>query len=305
MNIAILGVTGHIAKAVMFALGGENSYLLFSRNPGSAEKHVRKYFDYKNMKFFGYDAFPTQEYDTVINCISAHDEVAVYNTYSETEICENMIFAYLQDGRHSGVRYVNFSSGAAYGQDFSEPAGEASVSRINLNNIGAGEHYSVIKLYSEAKHRAFAHLNIVDLRIFSFFSRFIDLSRKYLLTDLISCVREKREFITDNTDIKRDYIHIDDFRDLLQNILRRDLINTSVDLRSAKPVGKFEIINYFREHYDLKVIIDDSAKVSAFTGNKYNYFSERENHFGIKPRYSSLEAISLESSKLLSDSADN
>ena len=44
---------------------------------------------------------------------------------------------------------------------------------------GRGE-YALSKINSEIKHRKLKHLNIIDLRLFSFFSRFMNLKSKFL-----------------------------------------------------------------------------------------------------------------------------
>ena len=59
--------------------------------------------------------------------------------------------------------------------DFSVPVDESTYSKWGINHISEADYYGIAKLNSEVKLRALKDLNIVDLRVFGYFSRFIDL----------------------------------------------------------------------------------------------------------------------------------
>jgi len=72
-------------------------------------------------------------------------------------------------------------------------------------------------------------------------------------------------------------------------------------VKSLKPIGKIEIIDYFRLHHDLKFEIVEDYGGYSVTGEKLNYHSEHTNIdiIQLKPKYTSMECIEMETVALL------
>jgi len=161
----------------------------------------------------GYGDFIKYSYDGVINCVGAGILKKGQGKYSDwfmlTEEFDRLAIDYLCRKRPEAL-YVNFSSGAVYGREFAAPVAKNSINPIRVNRIKIEDYYGIVRLNSEAKHRAFSNLRIVDLRLFSYFSRFMDLNCGYFIAGLLSCIMNKKVFITDSTNIIRDYVHPDD-----------------------------------------------------------------------------------------------
>lgn len=264
--IAILGSTSHVAKNLIDRFNKDELYL-FSRSRNNL------------------DSFIDGNYSAIINCVG----IGTPNKLKEigsgifrlTEYYDNLILDYLSN--YGGI-YINFSSG------------------IVNSHAGSLKHdYRIAKLYSEAKHRA-SNLNIIDIRIFAFFSRYIDLKAGFFITEIINCIKEEKEFITGDNNIVRDYIHPDDLFNLV-NICINKKINDHIDAYSLKPITKFEILNYFEATYGLKYRVIPGTAGGHASGTEDNYFSK--NHkadlLGYKPKYSAMDSI-IEESKVIIES---
>jgi nucleoside-diphosphate-sugar epimerase len=305
-KIAILGATSHIAKGLIcnYLKTTGNILFLFARSIDRLAYFLNTNgFNITNI--YQVDRFFEFEYDIIINCIGFADpkkqQSAGYEIFLTTEYFDNLILKYLS--LHRSALYINFSSGAVYGSTFDLPATENTFSRIDINNIDKKDYYRIAKINSEIKHRAFGKdNNIVDLRIFSYFSRFIDLDSSFLISEIIRCCLEKRKFATNSVNILRDFIHPDDLFRLIELVSTQKEINTFFDVYSIKPVSKFEIIEYFKSYYGLDVVVNENTSIINTTGIKDNYYSlyKKAETIGFKPQYSSIDTIKLEASELLS-----
>lgn len=307
MRIAILGATSHIAKGLIFGLHGSdgNELFLFARSP----ERVRLFLESigaansQLIKVKPFSEFSDNDYDAVINCVGIGNPARLANEltaiFSITETFDNLVLAYLQG--HQQTLYINFSSGAAYGTDFSAPVDVTSQARFNINSIDLSEYYGIAKVNSEAKHRAMKDYNIVDLRVFSFFSRFIDLNSKFLLSEIISCVRNGKELLTDSSSIIRDYVHPKDLAALVRCCINKERINAAYDVCSLKPVTKNELLDYFSSTYNLKYRVSDAYVEVTVTGKKDNYYSisRAVEGIGFIPRVTSLDTIAEVSREIL------
>lgn len=301
LKVAILGATSHIAKGLIYNCGLDERYelFLFARSLERLRDFLRSIQCQKGVHFKGFDELNDEGYDVIINCIgisgakNLEDKVSSYSRLTET--FDNLILDYLRN--HPETLYINFSSGAAYGTDFSVPAEESTFSKWDINHISEADYYGIAKLNSEAKHRALKNFNIVDLRIFSYFSRFINLESKFLLTEIISCIRDGKEFITSPDNIIRDYIHPQDIFALIERCIEKININDVFDSYSLKPVTKFGILDYFNAECGLKYKVKDDIKISAITGTKDNYYSinRKAKDIGYEPKFTSMDSIMQES----------
>ena len=297
MRIAILGATSHIAKGLFynFKQKGNCELFLFARSIDRLREFLKSIECGENFHLKGFDELNKERYDVIINCIgisTASDfKERVSSYFRLTEQFDNLVLDYLNE--HPDTLYINFSSGAAYGTDFSVPADESTFSKWNINHISEADYYGIAKLNSEAKHRALKGLNIVDLRVFGYFSRFIDLQSRFLLTEIISCTKEGKEFITGPDNIFRDYVHPKDLFELLDKCIERHRLNDVFDVYSLKPVSKFEILEYFQKEYGLEYIINIGFASSSATGSKDNYYSinKRAREIRYIPQFTSLDSI--------------
>lgn len=308
-KIAILGGTSHIAKGLIlnFIKKEEIELSLFVRSKEKSIKFMEEIDGNRNIqiKFHikDFSDLSDEKYDVLINCVGisgAEDMEEKINTiFKLTEDFDALILNYLT--RQPAALCINFSSGAVFGTEFDQPVDEMSQARWNVNNITENHYYGIAKLNSEAKHRFLQEMKIVDIRVFGYFSRFIDLKSKYLMSQILACIKEKKVFITDDTNIIRDYLNPDDLFQLVEKCIERGGTNAVYDAYSLKPVAKIEILDYFSEKYGMKFDMKKQADFSSITGNKNNYYSnnKKAQELGYVPRYTSLEGIMRETAKIL------
>ena len=307
MKIAILGSTGHVGKNLAYYFGNEYTHelFLFSRNEKKLEKTVSQLGLKKNFSVRTYDEFNNSKYDVVINCVGISDPAKIKSSQGTiletTEKFDTMTLDYLE--RFPESKLINFSSGIVYGGNFSSPITKTILIDENFDGNekdGRGE-YALSKINSEIKHRMLKSLNIIDFRLFSFFSRFINLDAKFLMCEVISSIMQNKKFLTDETDIYRDYIHPKDLFLYVKKCMAKDSLNDVFDICSKKPIGKFELLNFLKEKYGLQYEIEPRVKSFNPTGFKRNYYSEsrKAESLGYKPEYSSIGTISDEISFII------
>jgi len=252
----------------------------------------------------GYTDFEKYPYDVLINCVGAgtlNKHRGKYTLYfTVTEEYDNLAIGYLRDHCPDAL-YISFSSGAVYGREHSAPVEEGTMTRIKVNHIAPEDYYGIARLNAEAKHRAFDRLKIVDLRVFSYFSRFIDLTDGYFITDLLDCVLNKKVLVTDSMSMIRDYLHPEDLFSMIIKCLQAGSLNTAFDVVSTNPVEKKEILDYFSAAYGLKYETSPSLTKKTATGSKGVYCSTYHgaSKIGYVPRFSSLETIMQEAKHIL------
>lgn len=299
-RVAILGATGHIGKGLAYFLGQTNRYelYLFARSRKKLTDFLSTTDCSQCYTIQNFRAFKKSSYDAVINCVGigvpAKLKQGMASIFRLTETFDNLVLDYLAMNPNS--LYVNFSSGAAYGTDFESCVDEATCSSFDANRVTEADCYGIAKLNSEAKHRALKGCRIVDLRIFGYFSRFIDSNSGYLLTDVLKCIRESKEFVTDSANIVRDYVHPRDLLQLIEKCCALDHLNEAFDVYSKKPATKFEILDYFACEYGLQYVVQEAGAMASPTGRKDNYFSvnRKAEHIGYTPQFTSMECIARE-----------
>ncbi|MEK3790952.1 NAD(P)-dependent oxidoreductase [Paenibacillus sp. FSL R7-0204] len=298
MKIAIFGATGHIAKNLIVGLSSSEHYelYLFARsqerltsflfeNSIQGKTHLREYKQFQDL----------DTYNVIINCIGVGNPGDLlrnpFSVFQITEQYDNIILRYIQNNPDS--IYINLSSGAAYGSNFEKPATNTKLLNLNINNLSLKDYYGISKLNTEAKHRSLEKFKIVDLRIFGFFSAFIDMDSKFLLTEVIEHVGMRKVLNTSSENILRDYVHPEDFLSLVQSCMDENIQNGVYDVYSLKPATKFEILDYFVREHGLKYQVDTSYTYDSITGSKSNYYSlnGEASTIGYLPKYTSLESI--------------
>jgi nucleoside-diphosphate-sugar epimerase len=309
LTIAILGSNSHIGKGLIdrFMRYNASSLRLFTRSPESLVEFLGRLGHIPDNHCYiedGYNGFYRERYDVIINCIGIGAPNKLSGRFSDwftvTEEYDNLTLDYLR--QKTDTLYINFSSGAVYGQNLQKPVDENSANSISVNRISIANYYAVAKLNAEAKHRSLEGLNIIDLRIFSYFSRFIDINSGYFITEILQCLLKKTPFITNDLNIIRDYIHPDDLYNLVSLCIRKPGLNTALDAYSAKPCEKREIIQYFTQRHGLRSIVNESFDKASPNGLNVVYCSRyngARSLLNYNPAYSSLQTIDLECRPLL------
>jgi len=292
LKIAILGATGHLSKCAywVYSKDKHNDIFLFSRSPEKLKDICLFHGGKIILKPYG--EFANENYDVIFNGVGVWDtpDSKPCEIFPVTECYDNMILEYQKT--HAKCVSIHVSSGAAYASGYNKAVNADTRTQLAINNFTLGNYYSIAKIHSEAKHRAFNDLNIVDIRLFGFFSRFMSLDYSYMLGGLINAVKSGKTFKVISENFWRDYIHMNDFAALLNSISTSGKLNTAIDLRSKKPISKDELIHLFANKYGLKYEVDRNVKRSR-TGVKPYYYSTMENSV-YSPRYTSLETVESE-----------
>ena len=305
-NIAIFGSTGHIGKNLIsfFIKNNDFKIFLFSRDIKKFESLKMIFSD--TMSFNTYDDFGKNEYDVVINCVGISNPNAFEKNscsiFDTAEFYDTMVLDYLKN--FPTTLYINLSSGAVFSGEFDKPVDDSSTYKFDVNGINKGEMYSISKMYLESKHRSLPDLNIVDLRIFGFFSRFIDVNAGFFMSELLQALKNNSEFITDKKDFVRDYVNPNDFYDLTKNCIANKKINDVFDVYSKEIISKFQILEECFNKFDLKFKLVEKIESISPTGVKKNYYSlsRKAEKINYSPQFSSLETILNESSLFLENS---
>jgi len=309
MNIVVMGATSHIAKGLIERLlaRGDDHLYLFSRSEENVQTFLEKigrseHGDYSICT--DYQTFSSFSYDVIINCIGVETRnkhnCDFTRYFSVTEEFDNLSIDYLKT-RNPEALYISFSSGAVYGRGFSVPVDDATANSLQINHIAQEDYYSIARINAEAKHRAHADLNIVDLRIFSYFSRYINLSDGYFITDVLQAILNNTVLITDGTNIVRDYLHPNDLLAMILCCVKARRLNRAFDVNSSRPVSKQEILDYFAQEYSLRYETRHILETSPATGTKANYYSTNHDAYriGYRPSFSSMETLIDETDQIL------
>ena len=305
-NIAIFGSTGHMGKNLIsfFIKNNDFKVFLFSRDIKKFESLKMIFSD--TMSFNTYDDFGKNEYDVIINCVGISNPNAFEKNsrsiFDIAEFYDTMVLDYLKN--FPTTLYINLSSGAVFSGKFDKPVDDSSTYKFDVNGINKGEMYSISKMYLESKHRSLPDLNIVDLRIFGFFSRFIDVNAGFFMSELLQALKNKSEFVTDKKDFVRDYVNPKDFYDLTKNCIANKKINDVFDVYSKEIISKFQILEECFNKFDLKFKLVEKIESISPTGVKKNYYSlsRKAEKINYSPQFSSLETILNESSLFLENS---
>ena len=312
LKIAILGATSHIAKNLIANLATDSGLYLFARSVSRCRDFVKTELPHQleDIKLLDIESFSQFDVhaDLLINCVGFGTpeklRKAGVEIFQVSEKYDNISLSYISNHK---IPYVSFSSGAVYGPDISGKIDDRAEFRICLSSIEPNDAYRISKLNSEAKHRAAEGLAIFDLRVFGFFSRFIDMTSNYLASEMLRAIREKTEFLTDKEDIIRDYVHPFDLTDLVRRCAKASVPGGAFDVYSRHPVSKSQMIDEFQRHMGLRVRYVPSVRNTSMTGKKRYYASGNYRAgklLGYNPRYSAIEALLSESEYILGKRLD-
>jgi len=305
MNIAILGATSQIAKDLIVSFSAEeDKHLhLFARRPEYVVAWLKSVDLSERYLVSDFTIFGEQDFDAVINFVGVGNPaqaVAMGNAiFDITSRFDELVLNYLQT--NPTCRYLFLSSGAAYGSNFNEPATYDTPAVVPINNLAAHEWYGVAKLHAECRHRAQPELNIVDIRVFNYFSHTQDIEARFLITDILRAIRDNTVLKTSLDYIVRDYLHPSDFYQLVCVILSSPTINVAVDCYSLAPIDKPSLLTAMQEKFGLQYETTKATASVNATGGKPHYYSlnTRAADFGYQPRLASLEGVMIEVEKVL------
>jgi len=299
-TIALLGATGHIGKALTNELASKEEFnvLLFSRSKEKIQKFLQTIEGGDKFGVHAMDEFKDHIYDVVINCTGIGSpsvlKDATEDAFVELDKIDDLVIEALK--KYPETIYINLSSGAVYG-NIADAVTEDTKVVLNPDPKTPGELYAAAKVKAEIKHRALSDLNIVDLRVFAFFSRFIDLSSHFLMADIVNCIKNKTVLKTMADNIQRDYIIASDLLRLINMVIKKEKINDVFDVYSLAPVSKFVLLESLGAKYGLKYEIAATPENASPTGEKRAYFSKNlraGEMLGYAPKHTSLSGIEEE-----------
>lgn len=306
MRIAILGATSQIAKDLIlsFAEHSPHELMLYARRPEVVTQWLSQVNLAQRYVAADFAAFTADEhFDAILNFVGVGNPAQAAamgaSIFDVTLHYDELALGYVR--KHPQCRYLFLSSGAAYGSSFETPADANTKAVIDINHLQPQDWYGVAKLHAECRHRSLAHLPIVDIRVFNYFSHTQDIEARFLITDILRAIRDQTVLKTSSDYIVRDYIHPSDFYNLINAILAAPATNAVVDAYSKAPIDKPTLLTAMQEKFGLQYeTVQTDADINA-TGSKPNYFSKNRMaaDFNYYPACSSLDGIYLEIENLL------
>lgn len=309
MHIAILGATSQIARDFVSnsVAAGNDVFSLYARRPDAVQRWAQFASLDPNsiVAVGGFDSFGKRgTYDAVINFVGVGDPATAQRMGASildvTLDFDSLALRYVK--AHPSTRYLFLSSGAAYGSDFQQPATDKTPASFDINHLQAQDWYGVAKFHAECRHRALVDLPIVDMRVFSYFSRTQDLSSRFLISDVLRAIRDDTMMSTSMDTLVRDFLHPTDFARLAQALIHAPPTNTAVDAYTLAPTTKPELLTAMQQRFGLKYESVHEFSALNATGRKSHYYSlnRRAQEFGYQPQLSSLDGVLMEASSILS-----
>jgi nucleoside-diphosphate-sugar epimerase len=286
-SLAILGATSRMARDFIPLFRDKADLHLFARN-GEARPYAE---------------FPGGAYDAVINFVGVGDPTRIREMGPDilfvTRQYDEMALDY--QTRHRDTRYIFLSSGAAYGGDFLAPAHDGGETPITVNE--QKHFYGAAKQEAEARHRALPGKAIFDLRVFNYVSRKMDLPARFLLADMVRCIRNGDVFLTADRPMTRDFLHPADFAQLVECCIGAEG-NLALDCYTQMPITKHQLLALMALHFGMRYEITAAPATANITGEKPHYYSQsrRAAALGYTPAYSSQSAITAEVGAILAES---
>lgn len=293
-RIGILGATGYIGRSLLFDLSCVQhlDVVGFSRNPIAAQKRLGHLLHIEHL-----DSVLDHDFDVLVNATGIGSPKAYRANpaaiFAVTESVDALLLAYART--YPRARIISLSSGAVYGAQAGVPISEDAVAQFVPNALRVPDFYALAKLSSEAKHRANPSASIVDLRMFSFFSRYVDITDDFLLSQVAACLHNNNALSTSPEDIVRDFVTTPDLISAISLVTHSSFKNGALDVRSAEPVTKFELLNACARQFGLRFEVSGFCTESP-TGAKNAYYSLNESlqRLGFRPSKTSLQGVSDE-----------
>lgn len=300
MKISILGATSQIAKDLIVSFSNEKDKQLhlFARRPDDVTKWLNDVDLSERYLVDDFGAFGTKEFDAILNFVGVGNPAQAAtigaSIFDVTFQYDELALNYVR--QHPECRYIFLSSGAAYGSNFDAPVDARTKATIDINNLQPQDWYAVAKLHAECRHRSLAHLPIVDIRVFNYFSHTQDMDAHFLITDIVRAIHDKTVLKISSDYMVRDYIGPADFYQLVSKILTSPATNMAVDCYSKGPIDKTTLIEIMYSKFGLRYELVKVANTVNATGIKSNYYSlnRQAENFGYQPILSSADVIQTE-----------
>jgi nucleoside-diphosphate-sugar epimerase len=305
MRIAILGATSQIAKDLVrsFHSLGSDELVLYARRPEAVTEWLSALGLPQTYTVAAFEAFSAADhFDAILNFVGVGNPARAAamgaSIFDVTLQYDELALNYVR--QRPSCRYIFLSSGAAYGSNFEEPADEHTKAMVAINSLQPQAWYGVAKMHAECRHRSLAHLPIVDIRVFNYFSHTQDMSARFLLTDVVRAIRDKTVLQTSSDYIVRDFTHPEDFFRLVAAVLSAPATNVAVDAFSKAPIEKPALLTALQDQFGLKYKLSQLSSDANATGKKPHYYSNnhRASDFGFTPKFTSIEGVMLELNKL-------
>lgn len=308
-KVAILGATGYIGRSLLHECVSREKMeaIPFTRDAARAAATLRSAgietpHAPRNLAELG-DVC----YDVVVNAAGIGSPKALQQDprliFEATESADALLLRYLR--KYPDTRVFNLSSGAVFGLKAGEGITDASQAVFVPDALKEKDGYALAKLASEGKHRAYAEYAIVDLRVYSFFSRFVDLNDRFLLSEMAAAVQHGTILRTSANDLVRDYASGAGLYELVSFLLSRPPANLVCDVQTAASVTKFQLLEHFRRSFGLRYEVSSDSRVENPTGPKDTYLSRTTTltRMGYAPKETSLEGIDREMRAYLANSS--
>jgi nucleoside-diphosphate-sugar epimerase len=298
MRIAILGATSQIAKDLIesFAAQDQHDLVLYARRPKAVQEWLVRVNLAQRYSVQDFEAFGVKEhFDAIMNFVGvgnpAQAAIMGASIFDVTLHYDELALSYVR--QNTTCRYIFLSSGAAYGASFDAPVNADSSATVPINNLQPQDWYGVAKLHAECRHRALAPLPIVDIRIFNYFSNKQDIDARFFITDILRAISDKTVLKTSSELIVRDFIHPQDFFQLVNAIFAAPATNAVVDAYSKAPIDKPTLLAAMQENFGLQYELSESVTSENTTGKKTYYYSINiaSEIFKYYPNMDSLECL--------------
>jgi len=305
--IAILGASSQIARDLICSMvkQGRTGLQLYGR----ALPAIRAWLEMQGISaacsLHSYHQYGELPHDAVINFVGVGDPRRAAEMGASildvTRQFDDMVLAGL--AVNPGRRYLFLSSGAVYGNSFTEPVCDSTEARVAINNIAPQDYYAIAKMYAEVRHRCSPDLAIVDLRVFNYFSRSQDVEARFFITDIVRAIRDKQTLKTSSDYMVRDFLHPEDFCQLVDRVLAAPPRNCAVDCYTREAIDKPTLLETMQRQFGLKYEYAESGERVAVnaTGSKPYYYSRNRKaaEFAYVPRFSSREGVVTETNAIL------
>lgn len=301
-TISILGANGHIAKGltVEIAREGQHELILYSRQQDLVDNFLTdQHLQDSEVTVRHIDDFGSIPCDVVINTIGAGDPKTVRNFGNDilavTARYDDAVMSFLGK-KNQDARYIFLSSGAVYGNGAGPRKKDYQALPCPDFLPRPDSDYAQSKIIAETRHRDNPDLKIIDLRIFGYFSRYIDLPGEFLMAEIARSILHETEFVTGPGQLVRDYCVPQDLWGLISACISGAGNNMAMDVYSRGQVDKNSLLEMLKSRFGLNYSIKgpDENRLDA-------YFSESRTaeRTGFHPQYNSIEGIVTELSAMV------
>jgi nucleoside-diphosphate-sugar epimerase len=301
MRVAILGASSQVGRGFIkecLQRSHDVQLMLFARSHEKLNTWLSTSEKPMLWRALSMDAFGQHSYDAIINLIGSGDpgqtQVMGRSIVDISDQYDMRVLTYLQ--KNPSCKYLFFSSGAVYQGNFDCAISAESVQKKQIDAQKDQDWYALSKLRAEARHRDLAQMDIIDIRLFSYFCADQNPQARFLLSDIMRALYTGDPIITTEMDIHRDYLGPEDMYALIWSALRAGRSNTAIDTYSLSPVSKLQILNRFAQVFDLTVVWQAAGVRPMMQATKTNYYSKNHtaSRIGFYPAHHSLDILEKE-----------